>query len=59
MSKVELISRYLLDKLQEQISRSSTIYILTSFAMKSGVRLLNGGLKAAAERGGRYKSLRR
>ncbi|ESU73391.1 DNA helicase [Geobacillus thermopakistaniensis] len=55
MSKVELISRYLLDKLQEQISRSSTIYILTSFAMKSGVRLLNGGLKAAAERGADIK----
>ncbi|AGT32413.2 DNA helicase [Geobacillus genomosp. 3] len=55
MSKVELISRYLLDKLQEQISRSSTIYILTSFAMKSGVRLLNGDLKAAAERGADIK----
>ncbi|MCG6796282.1 DEAD/DEAH box helicase family protein [Geobacillus sp. YHL] len=50
MSKVELISNRLLDKLQEQIGRSSTIYILTSFAMKSGVHLLKDSLRAAAER---------
>lgn len=55
MSKVELISRRLLDKLQEQMSRSSTIYILTSFAMKSGVRLLKDSLRAAAERGADIK----
>ncbi|MED5072666.1 DEAD/DEAH box helicase family protein [Anoxybacillus geothermalis] len=55
MSKVELISRRLLDKLQEQMSRSSTIYILTSFAMKSGVRLLKDSLRAAAGRGADIK----
>ncbi|WP_031408874.1 DEAD/DEAH box helicase family protein [Geobacillus vulcani] len=55
MSKVELISRRLIDKLQEQISRSSTIYILTSFAMKSGVRLLKDSLEAAARRGADIK----
>ncbi|MGG2990307.1 DEAD/DEAH box helicase family protein [Geobacillus stearothermophilus] len=55
MSKVKLISNRLLDKLQEQMSRSSTIYILTSFAMKSGVRLLKDSLRAAAGRGADIK----
>ncbi len=51
MSKVELIQRNLIEKIQEHIETSSTIYILTSFVMKSGVRLLKETLKKAAERG--------
>lgn len=55
MSKVELIQRNLIEKIQEHIETSSTIYILTSFVMKSGVRLLKETLKKAAERGADIK----
>ncbi|MED4970713.1 DEAD/DEAH box helicase family protein [Parageobacillus toebii] len=55
MSKVELIQRNLIKKIQEHIETSSTIYILTSFVMKSGVRLLKETLKKAAERGADIK----
>jgi superfamily II DNA or RNA helicase/HKD family nuclease len=55
MSKVELIQRNLIEKIQEHIETSSTIYILTSFVMKSGVRLLKETLKKTAERGADIK----
>jgi superfamily II DNA or RNA helicase/HKD family nuclease len=55
MSKVELIQRNLIEKIQEHIETSSNIYILTSFVMKSGVRLLKETLKKAAERGADIK----
>jgi superfamily II DNA or RNA helicase/HKD family nuclease len=55
MSKVEFIQRNLIEKIQEYIETSSTIYILTSFVMKSGVRLLKETLKKAAERGADIK----
>ncbi|MFC4184369.1 DEAD/DEAH box helicase family protein [Saccharococcus thermophilus] len=55
MSKVEFIQRNLIEKIQKYIETSSTIYILTSFVMKSGVRLLKETLKKAAERGADIK----
>lgn len=55
MSKVEFIQRNLIEKIQEYIKISSTIYILTSFVMKSDVRLLKETLKKAAERGADIK----
>ncbi|REJ31574.1 MAG: DNA helicase [Caldibacillus debilis] len=55
MSKVEFIKRNLIEKIQEHMETASTIYILTSFVMKSGVRLLKETLKKAAERGADIK----
>jgi superfamily II DNA or RNA helicase/HKD family nuclease len=55
MSKVEFINRDLIEKIQEHIEASSTIYILTAFVMKSGVRLVKETLKKAAERGADIK----
>jgi superfamily II DNA or RNA helicase/HKD family nuclease len=55
MRKVEFIKNYLIDKLKEQIETSSTICILTSFVMKSGVEVLKEALKKAAERGADIK----
>ncbi|MFV2050454.1 DEAD/DEAH box helicase family protein [Metabacillus litoralis] len=51
MSKVELITDQLISHLLEKIEHASTICILTSFVMKSGVELLREPLKRAAERG--------
>ncbi|MFD2212377.1 DEAD/DEAH box helicase family protein [Metabacillus endolithicus] len=51
MSKVELITDQLISHLLEKIEQASTICILTSFVMKSGVELLREPLKRAAERG--------
>lgn len=51
MSKVELITDQLISHLLEKMEQSSTICILTSFVMKSGVELLREPLKRAAERG--------
>ncbi|KHF30783.1 hypothetical protein LR68_00734 [Anoxybacillus sp. BCO1] len=36
MSKIEFVKGRLIEKLTEQIETASTIYILTSFVMKSG-----------------------
>jgi len=55
MSKVEFIKSGLIKKLQKHIETSSTIYILTSFVMKSGVELLKEPLKRAAEQGADIK----
>ncbi|WP_226669718.1 DEAD/DEAH box helicase family protein [Metabacillus litoralis] len=51
MSKVQLITDHLISHLLEKIEQASTICILTSFVMKSGVELLRNPLKTAAERG--------
>ncbi|WP_088034872.1 DEAD/DEAH box helicase family protein [Evansella clarkii] len=51
MSKVNLITESLVEELKKSISRSSSIYILTSFVMKSGVEVLAGPLKEALSRG--------
>lgn len=55
MSDVRLITRNLGQHLIEQINAATSICILTSFVMKSGVRVLNDALKAAAERGADIK----
>ena len=55
MSKVQLITRKLGTHLLERISTASSICILTSFVMKSGVQYLRQALKEAAERGAEIK----
>ncbi|WP_338472818.1 DEAD/DEAH box helicase family protein [Niallia sp. XMNu-256] len=55
MTKVELITKRLVDHLLKEIDRANSIYILTSFAMKSGVDILSDSLKQAAERGADIK----
>lgn len=55
MSKVELITHHLGEHLIKQIEVASSICILTSFVMKSGVEFLKPALKAAAERGADIK----
>lgn len=55
MSKVEFINRHLLEKLNEHIETSSAIYLLTAFAMKSGVEVIKESLRRAAERGADIK----
>jgi len=55
MSKVKLITNELGKHLLEQIENASTICILTSFVMKSGVDFLKNALKKAADRGADIK----
>lgn len=55
MTKIDLITRNLIEHLLVQIEKSSSIFILTSFVMKSGVEVLKGPLKRAAERGADIK----
>ena len=55
MSKVELITERLGGHLLKQIETASSICILTSFVMKSGVQYLSKALKEAAERGADIK----
>ncbi len=57
MPDIKLITTNLADELIPGIERASGVYILTSFVMESGVRLLQPYLKAAAERGGEIKIL--
>src|SRR3954464_7131310 len=55
MTKIELITDRLINHLRQEINRAHGIYILTSFAMKSGVDILSDSLKQAAERGADIK----
>ncbi|MCC3357738.1 DEAD/DEAH box helicase family protein [Bacillus sp. REN16] len=55
MTKIDLITRNLIEHLLVQIEKSSSIFILTSFVMKSGVEVLNESLRRAAERGADIK----
>jgi superfamily II DNA or RNA helicase/HKD family nuclease len=55
MSEVKLITTNLKAEIIENINKSSTIYILTSFVMKSGVELLKAPLHQAAIRGADIK----
>ncbi len=55
MSKINLVTDSLITQLIEAIDTSSSIYILTSFVMKSGVELLEDSLKRALERGAEVK----
>ncbi|WP_110926718.1 DEAD/DEAH box helicase family protein [Bacillus massiliglaciei] len=55
MSKVQLITRKLGTHLLKQMDTASSICILTSFVMKSGVQYLRKSLQEAAERGADIK----
>ncbi|MFE8696128.1 DEAD/DEAH box helicase family protein [Cytobacillus sp. FJAT-53684] len=55
MSNVQLITNQLGTHLLKQIETASSICILTSFTMKSGVDYLADSLRAAAERGSDIK----
>lgn len=57
MSDVQLITGHLGEYLQKAIERSDSIYILTSFVMDSGVKLLAPSLRSACERGAEVKLL--
>lgn len=54
-NKVELVTRDLFAKLRENIREAKSCYILTSFVMDSGVKLLEPLLREAAERGAEIK----
>lgn len=54
---VKLITENLADELIEGMQHASGIYIMTSFIMQSGVRLLAPHLKSAIERGAEVKVL--
>lgn len=55
MTKVQLITHDLLHHLKENIKGAKSCYILTSFVMKSGVKLLEPILKEAAKQGTEIK----
>ncbi|WP_216830318.1 DEAD/DEAH box helicase family protein [Alkalihalobacterium elongatum] len=55
MSRIKLVTNQLISELVEAIERSSSIYILTSFVMKSGVQLLEEPLRKALLRGAEVK----
>lgn len=55
MSEVKLITTQLIEELTTKIDQASTVYILVSFSMKTGVLLLAPSLKRAAERGADIK----
>ncbi|MFY0545627.1 DEAD/DEAH box helicase family protein [Brevibacillus sp. H7] len=57
MSGVRLVTENLLEEMVAEMKKSSAIYILTSFVMYSGVRLLEPHLKEAIERGAEVKLL--
>ena len=57
MPNIKLITRNLANELIPGIQRASGIYILTSFVMESGVRLLEPHLREAAERGAEIRML--
>ena len=55
MNKVKLITEQLSNHLLPLFSSAKSIYILTSFVMKSGVEVIRDSLKEAAERGAEIK----
>ncbi|MCD7034141.1 DEAD/DEAH box helicase family protein [Metabacillus sp. GX 13764] len=57
MKEVSLYTEQLLVPVLKRVQRSKTIYILTAFAMKSGVSLLKKALAEAAEGGADVKLL--
>jgi len=57
MSNITLHTGHLYKQLKQDIAYSSTIYILSSFIMKSGVNLIWDDLQTAAERGADIKIL--
>ncbi|WP_286884008.1 phospholipase D-like domain-containing protein [Aneurinibacillus sp. UBA3580] len=57
MNKIRLVTSRAIDQIIQEMERASTIYILTSFAMKSGIELLVPYLRQAKERGAEIKLL--
>jgi len=57
MPDIKLITENLADELIPGIRRASSIYIMTSFVMESGARILAPYLKEAIERGAEVKIL--
>lgn len=57
MPDIKLITENLVDELIPSIQKAAGIYILTSFVMESGVRLLAPHLKDALDRGAEVKLL--
>jgi superfamily II DNA or RNA helicase/HKD family nuclease len=57
MAKIKLITENIIEDLLENIERASSIYILTSFVMESGVKLLEKHLTEAAQRGAEVRLL--
>lgn len=57
MNKIRLVTSRAIDQIIQEMERASTIYILTSFAMKSGIELLAPYLRQAKERGAEIKLL--
>lgn len=55
MTNIKLITENIIDDLVESIQGASSIYILTSFVMESGVKLLEGPLNEAIQRGADVK----
>lgn len=57
MTSIKLITSHLIDECLQHIAESETIYLLVSFTMASGVRLIEASLKEAAKRGAEIKVL--
>lgn len=57
MSSIELITSRLGEDLKDRIRIGKTVYIITSFSMRSGVELLKLALRFAAEQGADIKIL--
>ncbi|WP_066174436.1 DEAD/DEAH box helicase family protein [Bacillus marinisedimentorum] len=55
MSKIKLVTENVQNQIIKGITESATVYILTSFVMKSGVQLLKPYLLDAAKRGADIK----
>jgi len=57
MTKIKLITEHVIDELMIEMETASSIYIMTSFVMESGVLLLEHPLKQALKRGAEVKLL--
>ncbi|WP_110113193.1 DEAD/DEAH box helicase family protein [Bacillus sp. CGMCC 1.16541] len=57
MSKVELVTSQIGKRIKQEIEKATSIYILTSFVMDSGVKWLSHELSKALERGAEVKVL--
>ena len=55
MNNIKLITNNLKEELIQGIEKASSIYILTSFVMKSGVQVLKQSLRQAVDRGAEVK----
>ncbi|BCB04081.1 DEAD/DEAH box helicase family protein [Bacillus sp. KH172YL63] len=57
MSSIELITSRFGEELKDRITIGKSVYIITSFSMRSGVELLKSSLRFAAEQGADIKIL--